>query len=144
MSRKGFTDRRRKGVVLVVEDHPDTLAALAEHLEQHGWTVVLATDGDAALRIAQETRPDLVCLDLNLPGVSGFDVCERLRADPVLKDVVILMTSARCTLDVHAYSLEAGADAYVAKPYDLDRLMFLLDHLCSDGVRREANLRTPT
>jgi DNA-binding response OmpR family regulator len=142
MSRQRSTDGGRKGVILVVEDHPDTRAAVAEHLHQHGWAVAVASDGDAALRMARETRPDLVYLDLNLPGVSGFEVCESIRADPLLRDIVIVMTSARHTIDVRAYSLEAGADAYLAKPYDLDRLMSLLDDLSRAGKRRSKSAPT--
>ena len=91
--------------------------------------MAVAADGDAGLRLARARRPDLVYLDLNLPKASGFEICEVIRADPILKDVVILMTSARGTVDVHAYSIEAGANAYLAKPYGLDRLTEMLDDL---------------
>jgi two-component system chemotaxis response regulator CheY len=120
-------------MALVVEDHPDTQSALAAHLEQNGWDIALASDGDAAVRIAREKRPQLVCLDLNLPNISGYEVCERIRNDPRLEGTIILMMSARCSLDVRAYSLEAGADAYLPKPYDLDEVVLMVERLCSPG-----------
>jgi CheY-like chemotaxis protein len=109
-------------LALVVEDDPDTQSALAAYLEQDGWEIELASDGDDALRITRERRPELVCLDLNLPDISGYDVCERIRSDPALAGTIIVMMSARATIDVRAYSLEAGADAYLAKPYELEEL----------------------
>jgi DNA-binding response OmpR family regulator len=115
---------------LVVEDHPDTQSALAAHLEQNGWEVAVASDGEEALRIARKCRPRLICVDLNLPNISGYDVCEQIRDDPVLEWAIVIMVSARTSVDVRANSLEAGADAYVAKPYDADKLLALVEHLC--------------
>ena len=120
-------DGRR--LVVVVEDHPDTQSAVAEQLRECGFEVEVASDGLTALAIIRERRPELVYLDLNLPHISGFDVCEQIRADPELKDVVILMTSARGTLDVRANALEAGADAYVPKPYDFEQLLAQVEKL---------------
>jgi DNA-binding response OmpR family regulator len=120
----------RKPSILVVEDHPDTQSALAEHFEERGWNVAVASDGEAALRLARESPPDIVCLDLNLPNSSGYDVCEQMRADPTLETVIILMTSARSTLDVRAFALDAGADAYLSKPYKLDELVAVIERLC--------------
>src|SRR5215475_4006688 len=113
----------RSRLVVVVEDHPDTQSAVAEQLRECGFEVAVAGDGITALEIIRQRRPELVYLDLNLPHISGFDVCEQIRADPDLKDVVIVMTSARGTLDVRANALEAGADAYVPKPHDFEQLM---------------------
>jgi DNA-binding response OmpR family regulator len=115
--------------VLVVEDHPDTQSAVAEHLSESGFEVAVASDGLAALAMIRERRPTLVYLDLNLPHISGYDVCEQIRADPELEDVFILMTSARGTLDVRAHALEAGANAYVPKPYSLEQLVSHLERL---------------
>src|SRR6266496_1372613 len=117
-------------LVLVVEDHPDTQFVLAEHLARAGWEVAVASDGDSALRIVRERHPEVVCLDLNLPNISGYDVCEQIRTDPNLDGVLILMTSARHTLDVRAHSLDAGADAYLPKPFDLDELTGAVEALC--------------
>jgi DNA-binding response OmpR family regulator len=116
-------------LILVVEDHPDTQSLVAEHLRQNGFEVALASDGVTAMELIRERRPELVYLDLNLPHISGYDVCEQVRADPDLKDVAILMTSARTTVDVRAFALEAGADAYLPKPYDLEELTSHIEQL---------------
>jgi two-component system phosphate regulon response regulator PhoB len=122
-------DGQTRRLVLIVEDDPDVQEAAAEHLTERGFEVVLASDGDTALQIVRERRPAIVYLDLNLPHISGYDVCEAVRTDPTLSDVAILMTSARGSIDVRAYSLEAGADAYLPKPYDLDELSDRIEEL---------------
>jgi two-component system chemotaxis response regulator CheY len=109
-------------LVIVVEDDPTLRELVAEHLRGVGFEVLAFANGDAALRMIRDRRPDLVCLDLNLPSVSGFDLCEQIRSDPLLNDIAILMTSATVFLEARAYSLEAGADAYLRKPYTLRQL----------------------
>jgi two-component system chemotaxis response regulator CheY len=127
---------RRHRLILVVEDHPDTQSAVAELLIERGWDVSLASDGDIALHSMRENRPELVCLDLNLPNISGYDVCEAMRSDPLLKDIPVLMTSARVTLDVRANSIEAGADVYLAKPFDFDDLAARIEALVASRPAR--------
>lgn len=111
-----------KGTVLVVEDHPDTQSAVVEHLMQCGFEVTVAADGLTAMKLLRETRPDVVYLDMNLPHISGFDVCEQIRADPELRDMGIMMVSAQASINVEAFCFEAGADAFVGKPFDLEQL----------------------
>ena len=130
--RDSSTRDRSRGprrLVLVVEDDPDTQSMVAEHLAAEGFDVCLASDGEMALRVARERLPGVVCLDLNLPRTSGYDVCEQIRKDPALKDISILMTSARRSLDVRVFSIEAGADAYLTKPYGLDQLKHEIEQL---------------
>jgi two-component system phosphate regulon response regulator PhoB len=115
--------------VVVVEDHPDTQSLVVECLEQWGFEVSVASDGIAAMEMIRERRPDLVYLDMNLPNISGYEVCEQIRAEPNLGKVIILMTSARSTVDVQAHALEAGADAFLPKPYTFDRLMSQVQEL---------------
>src|SRR5215831_11737255 len=112
----------RPRMILVVEDHPDTQSAVAIHLSMHGFEVLVASDGETALQLVRERRPSLVYIDLCLPHISGYEVCERLRADAELRGIIILMTSAGGMVDKEAHSLEAGADMYLPKPFDLDEL----------------------
>ena len=120
-------DPRR--LILVVEDEPEIRSLVAEHLIAAGYDVCLASDGETALRLVRERHPGLVCLDLNLPRISGYDVCEQIRTDPAANDIAILMTSARNSLDIKVFSLEAGADAYLVKPYPLQRLTDEIEEL---------------
>jgi len=120
--RGALHQRPRRRRVLLVEDEPTIRKHVADHLTTLGFEVTTVNDGDDALLALRRQRPDLLCLDLNLPRMSGYEVCEQIRSDPDLKDLVILMTSERASLEVCAYSYEAGADAYLNKPYTLDEL----------------------
>jgi two-component system, OmpR family, phosphate regulon response regulator PhoB len=126
--------------VLVVEDHPDTQAAVAELLAERGFEVAIASNGEAAMRAVRENRPDLVYLDMNLPEISGYDVCEQIRTDPVLSDIGIVMTSAQGSIQVHVSCLEAGADAFVPKPFELDTVVDMIEKIIS--ARNTARSKT--
>jgi two-component system, OmpR family, phosphate regulon response regulator PhoB len=113
---------RTNPLILIVEDHPDTRVAVAEHLGQRGFDVEVASHGDDAMRLLRERRPDLVYLDMNLPQISGYEVCEQIRTDAALRETGILMTSAQSTMQVEAFCLEAGADAFLAKPFEIEEV----------------------
>jgi DNA-binding response OmpR family regulator len=121
--------RRRR--VLLVDDEPSLCKQAADHLTKLGFEVATVTNGDDALSSLRARRPDLLCLSLNLPRASGYEICEQIRNDPELKDLVVLMTSERVSLEVRAYSFEAGADAYLNKPYTLDELAAEVKRLLS-------------
>ena len=116
-------------LVLVVEDDPDTRGFIAHHLRAEGFDICLAADGETAMQMIRNRLPAVVCLDLNLPRISGYDVCEQIRADPAISGVSILITSARNSLDVRVFSLEAGADAYLTKPFGLKQLVHEIEQL---------------
>jgi CheY-like chemotaxis protein len=107
-----------QGTVLVVEDSPMFRKMLGDMLTDLGFTrIVEAFGGRAAMEVLQVERPDMVCLDLTLPDISGFEVCEHIRATPELQDLPVLMISARTlTLD-RAQAEEAGANGYLTKPF---------------------------
>jgi DNA-binding response OmpR family regulator len=101
--------------VLVAEDDRLTREGLAEVLAREGYGVVTAADGEEALRLYRRERPDFVCLDIMMPGVSGYDVCRELRrADPALPIVFI---SAKSEEIDKVLGLELGADDYILKPF---------------------------
>jgi two-component system chemotaxis response regulator CheY len=102
---------------LVVEDHPDARALVRTYLLAMGLEVVDVGEGRSAIRVLQAGRPDLVCLDLMLPELSGFEVCEFMRAVPELRDVPILVMSARAKPMDRAFAEEVGATAYLVKPF---------------------------
>jgi len=103
--------------VLVVDDEPDIVALVAYHLAKAGYRVSTAATGPDALRAAREERPALVVLDLMLPGMSGFDVLEKLRAHDATKDVAVLMLTARKEEPDRVRGLTLGADDYLTKPF---------------------------
>jgi two-component system chemotaxis response regulator CheY len=107
---------------LVVEDDPSQRKQVTEHLTHLGLEVLSVADGIAALAAIQERRPDLLCLDLSLPHISGYEVCEQIRNDPALQNIAVIMTSERASLEERAHSYEAGADAYLSKPHTLEKL----------------------
>src|SRR5215211_6042646 len=110
-------------LVIVAEDDAANRALLSTLLERGGYRSVTVSDGRDALRAAIEENPDLVLLDIGLPGLNGLDVCRRLRADPrTVALPIILVTGQTASRDVVA-GLDAGADDFVRKPYDEAELM---------------------
>ncbi|WP_242427160.1 MULTISPECIES: response regulator transcription factor [unclassified Streptomyces] len=104
--------------VLVVDDDPTVSEVVAGYLGRAGFVVRLAADGPAALRAAEDARPDLVVLDLMLPGMDGLEVCRRLRArEDGGRPVPVIMLTARGDEDDRILGLEVGADDYVTKPF---------------------------
>lgn len=108
--------------ILVVDDEPDITALVAYHLAKAGYRVSTAANGQDALKAAREERPDVVVLDLMLPGVSGYDVLEELRRREETRDVgVILLTARREEID-RIRGLSLGADDYLTKPFSPQEL----------------------
>lgn len=103
------------GRILVVDDEPSIVTLLQFNLEKAGFTVLTAADGKAGLKMAVEERPDLIVLDLMLPGMDGMDVCKTLRQEKV--HIPILMLTARDDEFDKVLGLELGADDYLTKPF---------------------------
>jgi two-component system, OmpR family, alkaline phosphatase synthesis response regulator PhoP len=104
--------------ILVVDDDPELVRLLGSYLEQAGFQVLAAYDGETALHILRRERPDLVLLDLMLPDRDGWDVTRIVRADPDLGSTPIIMLTARVEDYDRILGLELGADDYVTKPYN--------------------------
>ena len=113
----------QKPRVLVVEDEPSQAEVLAYNLEAEGFEVDQAATGDEALLKVEEGVPDLILLDWMLPGVSGIEICRRLKMRNDLRGVPVIMVSARAEEVDRVRGLETGADDYVVKPYSLVELM---------------------
>jgi CheY-like chemotaxis protein len=105
-----------RSLVLVVEDEPETRKLLRKYLEKLGLDVLEAATGKAALAVLETHLPALVCLDLMLPEISGYDVCERIRAAPRMQGMPVLVISARSQPSDRALAEELGATAYLIKP----------------------------
>src|SRR5260221_3720322 len=106
--------------ILVVDDEPRIVQLVRDYLEHGGFTVLVASDGAAALRSARTGRPDLVILDLGLPGLDGLDVARALRRDG---EVPIIMLTARSEESDKLVGLELGADDYMTKPFSPKELV---------------------
>jgi DNA-binding response OmpR family regulator len=126
-----LTDRNRsarhraplKTSVLVVEDERDIADLIKHTLERSGdITVRVVPSGDAALKDAADNVPELILLDLNLPGLNGLEVCRLLRSRPATKAIPIIMVTARTTESDRVMGLDAGADDYIIKPFSLREL----------------------
>jgi DNA-binding response OmpR family regulator len=114
---------RRGDTVLVVDDTPETLNLLTDTLDGAGYTVLIATDGEAALELVDQITPDLVLMDALMPGLSGFETCKRLKRDKLLGHLpVIFMTGLSESVHV-IEGLECGGVDYVRKPLVLDELL---------------------
>ena len=125
--------------VLIVDDVPDNLALLHDALDESGYTVLVATSGEAALRIAAELPPDVVVLDAMMPGIDGFEVARRLKADPATAAApIIFMTGLTETEHVEAAFAAGGVD-YVTKPIrPREVLARIAAHLRSARAQRQA------
>ncbi len=103
--------------IVVIEDEPDILELLQFNLEREGFGVVTAANGSDGLSVVQREKPDLVLLDLLLPGVDGLDVCRHLRAKPETADIPIIMVTAKGEESDVVLGLGVGADDYLQKPF---------------------------
>jgi len=115
--------------VLIADDESSVVELVRVTLEDERVRVVAASDGVTALALASEVRPDLVLLDVNMPGWDGFEVCRRLRADARFRTTPIVMLTAATWPDDVRRGLDAGATEYLTKPFSPVRLLTLVDTL---------------
>jgi two-component system, OmpR family, alkaline phosphatase synthesis response regulator PhoP len=123
--------------ILLVDDEPRIIQLVRDYLEHGGFTVLVASDGPAALRSARTGRPDLVVLDLSLPGMDGLDVARSLRRDG---EVPIIMLTARTDESDKLIGLELGADDYLTKPFSPKELVARVRAV----LRRAESMRSPS
>jgi len=109
--------------ILVIEDDPSTLRLIKYTLQQEGYQVLTAANGLDGMRKAQSGEIDLIILDVLLPGVDGFEICHRLRADPQTSQLPILMISGKAREIDKATGLKIGADDYIIKPWHRPELV---------------------
>jgi len=109
--------------ILIVDDEPNIVASLEFLMRGDDYDVLVARNGEEALRLAERFRPDLVLLDVMMPQRSGFEVCRRIRENPALRDMKIVMLTARGRDIEREKGLKSGANAYVTKPFSTKELM---------------------
>jgi DNA-binding response OmpR family regulator len=113
----------KKSRILVVDDEPDLVELVRHHLAREHYDVVTAADGETGLAEARRKIPDLVVLDLMLPGIDGLEVCRRLRADTRTQHIPIVMLTAKGEETDAVIGLAQGADDYVRKPFGMKELL---------------------
>jgi DNA-binding response OmpR family regulator len=121
MSDAPASDGRRP-VILAADDDDDILQLVAFRLERSGYTVLQAHDGEEALALAREHKPDLAVLDVMMPKLDGYELTRRLRADEGTRDMPIIMLTARAQDSDVEEGFEAGADDYLRKPFSPQEL----------------------
>lgn len=132
-------DHLNGDIVLIVDDIPENLALLHDALDEAGYTVLVATNGDDALRLARQSRPDVILLDAVMPGMDGFEVARRLKADPLSQPIpIVFMTGLTETEHVVAAFAAGGAD-YVTKPIrPMEVLARIAAHMANARQMRQA------
>lgn len=133
-------DRANSDVVLIVDDVPDNLAVLHDALDESGYTVLVATSGEAALKRAEQGLPDIVLLDAMMPGMDGFEVARRLKAAPATAHIPIIFMTGLTETEYLVAALEAGGVDYVTKPIKPKEVMARMGvHL--QGAREKRQTR---
>ena len=108
--------------ILIVDDEPGVVVPLQFLMEQQGYNVMTAQWGEDALDLIYQYKPDLVLLDIMLPGIDGYEVCEIARLNPNYRDVKIIFLTAKRSEVEFAKGMALGADAYITKPFSMLRL----------------------
>jgi len=125
--------------VLVVEDNPVNLELVAALLESEGCGVILAETADVSLRLAATERPDLIVMDIQLPGISGYEATRRLKADPATAGIPVVALTAHAMRGEETRAREAGFDAFLTKPIDTLAFREMLRRFLGDVRGNQAN-----
>ena len=126
--------------ILVIEDEPSATRLVGYILEQEGYQVDTAANGLEGIRKIQEEEVDLVILDVMLPGLDGFEVCYRVRAEPRTAGLPIIMLSAKVQEIDKATGLRAGANEYLTKPADPDEVLAAVKALLGERIAAGSNI----
>ena len=109
--------------ILVVEDQEDNRRIIRDLLTSVGWEIIEATDGEAGVRVAEAERPDLILMDIQLPVLDGYEATRRIKANPKLRSIPIIVVTSYALSGDDAKALAAGCDGYVAKPFSPRQLL---------------------
>ncbi|MBW9265880.1 MAG: response regulator [Candidatus Thiodiazotropha sp. (ex. Lucinisca nassula)] len=115
--------------ILIVDDEPNIVLSVEYLMKREGYQVMTASDGQVAIEMIADTRPDLLILDVMMPRKNGFEVCREIRADPALSELPILMLSAKGREAEIKKGISLGADAYITKPFSTHDLVDKVNQL---------------
>ena len=110
-------------LVLIVDDSPTDVHVMQKALEQHGFQTAAAADGSEGLRLAREMRPDLILMDIVLPGVNGFQATRELANDPQTRRIPVIMVTSKDQETDRIWGMRQGAVDYLVKPVSMDKLI---------------------
>jgi two-component system cell cycle response regulator DivK len=117
------TNRNGHGTILIVEDDEDSRYVYGIVLEDHGFSVAMARSGDEGLRLARETRPHAILMDVSIPGMDGWTVTQRLKADPETRDIPVIIITAHAFPEDVARARQVGCDSFLTKPCEPRRVL---------------------
>jgi signal transduction histidine kinase len=124
--------------ILLVDDNTNNLGVLYRYLDDEGFEVLVSQDGERAIRLAQEQRPDLILLDIMLPGMSGFEVCEALKRDESTADIPVIFISALTGVEDKVHGFQAGGVDYITKPFYQEEVLARINaHITIKRQREE-------
>ncbi|MGD8716932.1 MAG: response regulator [Desulfobacterales bacterium] len=124
--------------ILIVDDEPGIVVPLQFLMKQQGYNVMTAERGEDALDLIYQYKPDLVLLDIMLPGIDGYEVCEIVRLNPDYRDVKIVFLTARRSEVEIAKGLSIGGDAYITKPFSNAELVALVKKLLQNTIDKNS------
>ena len=131
-----------KFLILVVDDSADNVAMISLFLQQQGYRVVTANNGEDAITVATQMMPNLILMDINLPNLDGLGATRRIRENETLRDIPVVAITAFGTEGFQRAAYDVGVSGYLTKPLDLDRLHQLIARLLSPTV--SGNLTSPS
>ena len=123
--------------ILLIEDEPDILEVMQYNLDREGYKVIACRDGEQGLSRIRTDGPDLVVLDLMLPGIDGTEVCRRVKADPVTRSIPVIMVTAKSEESDIVLGLGLGADDYITKPFSPKELVARVKVVLRRGALKE-------
>ena len=130
--------------ILVIDDYPDHQVMLQDLLEWKGYQVRVAANGEAGLAEIERSVPAMVLMDMTMPGLDGYEATRRLRGMPGCERVPVVALTGRARLEDRARCLEAGCNEYLAKPFDLDQLLMIVQrYLEHPGSSAESSCGSP-
>lgn len=125
--------REAKFLILVADDSADNVAMISLDLQQQGYRVVTANNGQDAINVASQTMPNLILMDISMPTLDGLGATRRIREDAALRDVPVIAVTAFGTEGFQRAAYDAGVSGYLTKPINLDRMHQLIARLLSPG-----------
>jgi DNA-binding response OmpR family regulator len=127
--------------ILIVDDEPSIVVPIQFLMEQQGYSVLVAENGEDALDIIYKYKPDLILLDIMLPRIDGYEVCEIVRLDPRYRDIKIIFITAKGREVEIAKGLALGADAYITKPFSNTELVSKVKKLLEEANQNKLELK---